>query len=180
MQYQILTLAAFIAGASARTTLTQLDTVTEQHTTDVTVTSCSDHACATTTINTTSQTTVTTTVNGIETVYTTVCPESTAKESTTKVSSSKVTNSETSLAGVVSTAPGHGPASVSSSDIFVDVTITPTVTSSTNVKATVTKQSTMTSIFNSTVPTIGPIAENNANKKVIGMVGFVGLAAALL
>lgn len=178
MQYQILTLAALIAGASARTTLTQMDTVTEQHTTDVTVTHCSDDVCATTTINSISQTTVTTTVDGIETVYTTVCPESTAEESAT--GSASVTSSEISLAGVVSTAPGHGPASVSGSDIFVDVTVTPTVTSSTNVEATATQQSTMTSIFNSGVPTLAAIAENNANKKAIGMVGLVGVVAALL
>lgn len=58
---------------AAKSTITAVDTVTEHHTTDVTVTHCSHDACSTT-VQAHTQTVVTETVNGVKTVYTTVCP----------------------------------------------------------------------------------------------------------
>lgn len=165
MQYFILA-ATLAAVASAQSTITQeVATVTEHSTTDVTITSCSNDACVST-AQSTSYSTVTTTVDGIETVYTTICPET------------ESANKEATIA------PVPAPAS-SETDEFVDVTVTPTVTFSTGVEATSTAQKTFTSIYNNSTSSVAPVfysSENmaNAQKAAVGLVGVAGLAAVLL
>ena len=73
MQYTVLSALGLASMVAAKSTITAVDTVTEHHTTDVTVTHCSHDACSTT-VQAHTQTVVTETVNGVKTVYTTVCP----------------------------------------------------------------------------------------------------------
>ena len=60
------------------------ETVTDKHTTVVTVTSCSDNKCSKSTVPAT-ESEVVTTVNGVESTYTTVCPITETKASTTVI-----------------------------------------------------------------------------------------------
>lgn len=62
--------AALVASAAATY---DIEYVTKNTTTEITITSCSHNACATT-VKPAIQTTITETVNGVETIYTTVCP----------------------------------------------------------------------------------------------------------
>lgn len=74
------------AGTGASATASGTTTVTDVSTKIITVTSCSDHKCATTTTPATLGP-VTTTVEGTETVYTTWCPvsETTVTDVSTKI-----------------------------------------------------------------------------------------------
>lgn len=209
MQIRNLSTAVFAAGAMAITSY-DIETVTNQHTTDVTITSCADNKCEST-VDATSLTTVTTTIDGIETVYTTVCPESssstlapeasTEEKSVTSTVTATVsgeitiyttvcpeTEAEASTEAVLpesSEAKGVPSSAVediaSSEEItYVDVTVTPTVTASTGVEATVTAQSSFTSIYNSNssaadVSTFEGAAASNQIRA-----GFVALAAVAL
>ncbi|KAK6455615.1 uncharacterized protein RJT20DRAFT_48512 [Scheffersomyces xylosifermentans] len=100
MQYRTLSVAAaLVASASAATTITSLETVTEHSTTDVTITSCSKEACATT-VEKSSLTVVTTTVEGIETIYTTYCPLSSEIAAESVVAPSSATVITTTVEGI--------------------------------------------------------------------------------
>lgn len=185
--------AAIVASAAAASSVSyEVETVTRNTTTEVTVTSCSLHACETTvkpvvetTITTTvdgvatvyttvcpvTETVVTTTVKGVETVYTTVCPVTeTSSVAATPATSSKPTLLEAKKS-VVS----------SELDIYVDLTTTPVVVTSTGVQATVTKQSTFVSLYAgaSSVANITTFA-GGANVNAVGAAGLVGVVALLL
>lgn len=76
---------------SASETLSVLgETVTNPHTTVLTITTCSDNKCQATSV-TTGLTVVTTTVDGVKTVYTTFCPLTSQTESTAIAAKSTVT-----------------------------------------------------------------------------------------
>lgn len=168
MQYSLINLLGFVALASAATTSYQIETVTENSTTDVTITSCSGHpdcVAAEVVTSTPSETVVTTTVDGVKTYYTTVCEESSP----------------------VAKAPEVSEAASSSSEeiVYVDVTSTPTVTASTGVEATVYKQSTMTTSYstpggNSSVSPMEFEGLANNQQVMLGAAGFAGLAAILI
>ncbi|CAG84446.1 DEHA2A03498p [Debaryomyces hansenii CBS767] len=177
MQYQLLSVAALVASVAAQTTEYAIDTVTENHTTDVTITQCSSHKCDTT-VQQQTQTTITTTVDGVKTVLTTVCPltESGAAAPTSAAGE----NNEVA------------PESASESDSYVDVTVTPTVTASTGVEATVTSQATFTSVYNSngtasssleaanTADVSAYEGKANGQQAMVGLAGLAALAAVLL
>lgn len=139
------------------TTWYDIQTVTDDSTVEVTVTSCSGHpSCAVEAVAST-YTVVTSTINGEETVYTTVCP---------------LTESQTT--------PHEEAAEVSSDDItFVDVTTTPTITQSTGVEATVQVQSTFTSVYHNSSLAAVEDYEGGANKLAIGAGALVGVALLL-
>lgn len=167
MQFLVLALAAV---AAAQSTIYDVETVTDNLTTDVTITSCPNNACATT-VEATSQTVVTTTVDGVETVYTTICPETEAGEKAAAASEAP--------------APAAPSASASGSDQYVDVTVTPTVTASTGVEATSTLQATITSYYNSLAAnsyTMQAASEGAAAGQHVayGVAGVAGLAVLLL
>lgn len=187
MQYSFLTtIAAVAAIASAKSTITQLETVTSHNTVDVTITSCSDNAC-TTTVKVDSTTVVTTTVNGVETIYTTICPESkltstaapASKLASTAAPASSMKPSSTSKASVATVLSG----SSSDTNIYVDITSTPTVTVSKGVLSTAYKQSSFTTYYNGTSslsPAVTNFENNAAKNAVFGFVGAAGIIAALL
>lgn len=213
MQFKTLSLATLLAVASAESSqsvIYDVETQTQLSTTDVTITSCSEHAC-TATVETTSHTIVTTTVNGIETVYTTVCPltEHTKAAVSTEAPAAPAAPvssaapaapaapaSSAAAAAPVAPASSAAPAAVapvaseaaeasSGSNVYVDVTVTPTVQATTGVEATVTSQSTFTSVYNSqnssAVAAVSTYAgEGSSPKVMIGAVGLAGLAAVLL
>lgn len=240
MQYKVLSASALLAAtASAAITSYEIDTVTEHHTVDVTITSCSNNACETTVqkqVPTTLVTTVdgvktvyttycpltasstsslapvstktaasttsvvTTTVSGVETIYTTICPltETTAatssvKPATTSAVPATPATSSVKPATLVSSAPAVSPGThavaptSSESDIYVDVTTTPTVTASTGVQATVTKQSTLFSYYSSSahanssaIAGVSTFAGNAAHNGAYLGGAAVGMAAVLL
>ncbi|CUM57701.1 unnamed protein product [Debaryomyces tyrocola] len=181
MQYQLLSVAALVASVAAQTTEYAIDTVTENHTTDVTITQCSSDKCDTT-VQQQTQTTVTTTVDGVKTVLTTVCPltESGAAAPTSAAGENNEVAPESQAA--------------SESDSYVDVTVTPTVTASTGVEATVTSQATFTSVYNSNGTASGSSSLEAANtadvsayegkangqQAMVGLAGLAALAAVLL
>ncbi|CAI5756944.1 unnamed protein product [Candida verbasci] len=104
MQYQALfTIAAALVSSSyAITTSTQLQTITDHQTTEVTITSCSDNKCDTT-VNHAVQSVATTTVEGIETVYTTYCPLSSEEKGASSAPAPAPAPASSSLAGQAST-----------------------------------------------------------------------------
>lgn len=163
--------AAIVASAAAASSVSyEVETVTRNTTTEVTVTSCSLHACETT-VKPVVETTITTTVDGVATVYTTVCPVTeTSSVAATPATSSKPTLLEAKKS-VVS----------SELDIYVDLTTTPVVVTSTGVQATVTKQSTFVSLYAgaSSVANITTFA-GGANVNAVGAAGLVGVVALLL
>lgn len=81
MQYSVLSALSLASVVAAKSTITAVDTVTQHHTTDVTITSCSHDACSTT-VQAHTQTVVTKTVNGVATEYTTICPVSEEEKKT--------------------------------------------------------------------------------------------------
>lgn len=178
MQYSFLTTVAAVAAiASAKSTITLLETVTSHNTVDVTITSCSDNAC-TTTVKVDSTTVVTTTVDGVETIYTTICPES-KLASTAKPSLSSKALSGSSKPASATIKSG----SSSDTNIYVDVTSTPTVTVSKGVLSTAYKQSSFTTYYNGTSslsPGVTNFENNAAKNAAYGFVGAAGLIAALL
>lgn len=191
MQYQLLSVAALVASVAAQTTEYAIDTVTENHTTDVTITQCSSEKCDTT-VQQQTQTTVTTTIDGVKTVLTTVCPltESGAAAPTSAAGENNEVAPESQAAQ--SEAPESQAAS--ESDSYVDVTVTPTVTASTGVEATVTSQATFTSVYNSNGTASGSSSLEAANtadvsayegkangqQAMVGLAGLAALAAVLL
>ena len=84
------------------------------------------------------------------------------------------------------------PESASESDSYVDVTVTPTVTASTGVEATVTSQATFTSVYNSngtasksleaanTADVSAYEGKANGQQAMVGLAGLAALAAVLL
>lgn len=162
---------ALATGALAATNLTdnvsyEVETVTNLHTTEVTITSCSDNACATT-VQSVVQSVVTETVNGVLTIYTTVCP---LTESTSETTTPEAAPTSVAAESVV-------PAS-SESDIYVDITTTPVVVVSSAAELTVYAQSTSTSIYNNA--TVSSFEGGANNIFVAGAAGVVGVAALLL
>lgn len=177
MQYQLFNLLGLAALASAATTSYDIETVTENSTTDVTITSCSGHpdcVAAEAVTSTPVESVVTTTIDGMTTYYTTVCDESS--------SSPEETVSPVAKAPEVSEPE---PASSSSEEIvYIDLTTTPTVTASTGVEATVTQQSTLISSYSSANSSVNAVAEfegvANNQQVMLGAAGFAGLAALLI
>lgn len=180
MQYQLLSVAALVASVAAQTTEYAIDTVTENHTTDVTITQCSSQKCDTT-VQQQTQTTITTTVDGVKTVLTTVCPLTESGAA-----------APTSAAGENNEVAPESQAAASESDSYVDVTVTPTVTASTGVEATVTSQATFTSVYNSngtasssleaanTADVSAYEGKANGQQAMVGLAGLAALAAVLL
>lgn len=161
MQFRTLSLLAVVSLAQAAST--EIETVTDNHTTEVTITSCSGHPDCVADVATTSETVVTTTVNGVETLYTTICEETV---------SPAVKVPEVS----------EVPSSSSEEIIYVDETTTPTVTASTGVELTITQQSTLLSSYSASNSSLAGVAafEGGANQNMIyGAAGLVGLAAYL-
>lgn len=149
MQFRLFSLFALFSLVACETLI---ETVTSHRTTEATITSCSDHACTSTT-RVKSTTVITTTVGGVETIYTTVCPETMPK------------------------------APKSEGNSYVDITSTPAVTVSTGVATTLFMQSSRTKYYNSSsTKGIQPsMFENKApHTAVLGLVGAAGLVAYLL
>lgn len=185
--------------------------VTHNVTTEVTITSCSDNKCDSTVapVPLTSSV-VTTTVSGVETIYTTVCPESTESAPAPAPSAPAPASSAPASAPAPapsasapgSAAPAPAPSAStpaaapsapvsaeaenspipSGSDVYVDVTSTPVETASTGVELTVTAQSSFTSVYNSASPSAGVSTyAGGANRNAIaGAAGLVGAVALLL
>ncbi|KAI5961384.1 CCW12 [Candida pseudojiufengensis] len=261
MQYSTLfTVAATLVSSSLATTSFEWETIYESHTTEVTITSCSENKCETT-VNKVSPSVATTTVEGIETVYTTYCPLTEEEEvsltsstpveiptsssiagvastlstivttiegvetiyttycpltaesspikadvstpiATAPIASSPVASasapiaeipSSSSIAGVATTpstpstpiAPIESPESSSESDIYVDITITPTVSTTENVEATETSQLTLftSSLAASNSSQAGVQTYEGSGSKLMvgsGFAAIAGLAAAAL
>ncbi|KAM9898528.1 hypothetical protein OXX79_003398 [Metschnikowia pulcherrima] len=177
MKFATASLALVASALAANTTTSyEVDTVTNNHTTEITITSCADNKCATT-VQSVTNTVVTTTVDGVKTVYTTICPL-TESASATPVSSATpvVSTKPTTLAA-------ESAVSSSSDDVtYVDITTTPVVTASTGIQSTVYKQSTFTSVYNSsTSASPSVVFANNAPKNLLaGAAGVAGVAALLL
>lgn len=184
----------FAALATAASTLYEIEYVTRNHTTEVTVTLCLDHACATT-VHAAIETTVTSTVNGVETVYTTICPLTELAHAAAPVphSAAAVSSVSAPLSAPVSkaaqaspsTTPSKAPVSVLPSlagDSFVDVTVTPTTVVTKPVEATTYAQLTFTLVFNSNLSVAGVSAfEAGARRAGAGAAALaVGAAAWLL
>lgn len=175
MQFQTLLV---VAGSLVASTLAVNSTVTEHHTTEITITHCSDNKCATS-VAPAVQSINTVTIEGVVTEYTTYCPltasEHKHKESSSPSSVAPVASTEsvvtTTISGVHTSyttycplsgsseastviTPGTvaGESSSSSEEVsYVDVTSTPVVESTTDVELTLTAQSTLfTSYANST------------------------------
>lgn len=192
MQYQLLSVAALVASVAAQTTEYAIDTVTENHTTDVTITQCSSEKCDTT-VQQQTQTTVTTTVDGVKTVLTTVCPL-TESGAATPTSAAPENNEAAPESQAAQSEAPESQAAASESDSYVDVTVTPTVTASTGVEATVTSQATFTSVYNSNGTASGSSSLEAANtadvsayegkangqQAMVGLAGLAALAAVLL
>ncbi|KAF3991275.1 hypothetical protein FT663_01700 [Candidozyma haemuli var. vulneris] len=68
--------AAASAPAGSAPASVEVETVTNQHTTELTITSCSGVKSCETTVHAATETVVTKTVEGVETEYTTICPVS--------------------------------------------------------------------------------------------------------
>lgn len=162
-----LALVSSVLAASNATVSYETQTVTNQHTTEVTITSCADHKCATT-VQSVTNTVVTATVDGVETVYTTICPLTESHSASLTAPSSVAAQSAASSA----------PQSIT----YVDITSTPTVTASTGVQSTMYHQSTFTSVFNSTTSARPSVTfANNAPRNLLaGAAGVAGVAALLL
>lgn len=158
-----------------------METVTDETTTDVTITSCADDvecpektSAASSSLaavpTTAAEEDVTVTVDETTSYYTTVCDSSSAKMYAN------------------SSAPIEASSVESSEDItYVDVTTTPTITASTGVEATETSQSTLMSTYSSSEPSsslagVESSYEGGANNKQMaaGAIGAAGLAAMLL
>lgn len=181
--------AAVVASAVAASSISyEVEYVTRNHTTEVTVTSCSNHACLTT-VAPVIETTVTKTVNGVETVYTTVCP---LTETTVTTTIEGVETIYTTVCPVAEAATSTSAAaesavvaefSVESSDeiSYLDLTTTPTVTKTKGVEATETAQFSFTTYYNSN-STAGGISTfvGGANMNAVGAAGLVGVVAMLL
>jgi outer membrane biosynthesis protein TonB len=209
MQFTTLSFATLLSVAYAASAI---ETVTDHHTTEVTITSCSDDACDKSTVAPVESTStpapvtvITTTVSGEETIYTTICPE-------TETTPSPAPKPETATTPVEPTSPAPKPETAtipspveptspapkpttaapepttaapepvvpeSESDSYIDITVTPTVTSSTGVEHTETLQSTFTSVYqNSTTlaPAVTSFNGANSQKMALGAVGIAGLA----
>ncbi|CAX45154.1 cell wall (manno)protein (precursor), putative [Candida dubliniensis CD36] len=201
MQFQTLLV---VAGSLVASTLAVNATVTEHHTTEITITSCSDNKCATS-VAPAVQSVNTVTIEGIVTEYTTYCPLTASEHekassslapvaSTESVVTTTISGVHTSyttycpLSGSESATPGTVAAESSSSSeevSYVDVTSTPVVESTTNVELTTTAQSTLfTSYANSTVSSsAAPAPPSNVTTFEGGAVGVasnqitVGFAA---
>ncbi|KAL7664119.1 Uncharacterized protein ABC855_g2951 [[Candida] zeylanoides] len=225
MQFTTLSFATLLSVAYAASAI---ETVTDHHTTEVTITSCSDDACDKSTVAPVESTStpapvtvITTTVSGEETIYTTICPETETTPSpapkpetaTTPVEpTSPAPKPETATTPVEPTSPAPKPETAtipspveptspapkpttaapepttaapepvvpeSESDSYIDITVTPTVTSSTGVEHTETLQSTFTSVYqNSTTlaPAVTSFNGANSQKMALGAVGIAGLA----
>lgn len=175
MQY--LNVIALAALATAATTSYQIETVTDNHTVDVTVTSCSGHPDCTAEAVVSTETTVTETVDGIQTIYTTVCAlseEAKAAEPTPAAPTSEAPVAE----APVSEAP-----SSSEEIIYIDETTTPTVTASTGIELTTTLQSTLISSYSaandSSLAGINTFEGAGHKQTAFGVAGLA-LAAVLL
>lgn len=193
MQFTTLSFATLLSVAYAASAI---ETVTDHHTTEVTITSCSDDACDKSTVAPVESTStpapvtvITTTVSGEETIYTTICPEtettpSPAPKPDTATTPSPVEPTSpapepTTAAPEPTTAAPEPVAPESESDSYIDITVTPTVTSSTGVEHTETLQSTFTSVYqNSTTlaPAVTSFNGGNSQKMALGAVGIAGLA----
>lgn len=105
MQYSTLLIiaSALVASSYGATTSTSLQTVTNHQSTEVTITSCSNEACVTTS-NSLVPSVATTTVEGVETVYTTYCPLS--SEEAGEGTSAPTTTQPSTVAAESSEAPG--------------------------------------------------------------------------
>ncbi|KAF6062793.1 Flocculin type 3 repeat family protein [Candida albicans] len=181
MQFQTLLV---VAGSLVASTLAVNSTVTEHHTTEITITHCSDNKCATSvapavqSVNTvtieessspssvapvaSTESVVTTTISGVHTSYTTYCPLSGSSEASTVITPGTVAGESSSSSEEVS---------------YVDVTSTPVVESTTDVELTLTAQSTLfTSYANSTGGAVG----GASNQITVGFAAIAGLAAILL
>ncbi|GEQ66417.1 hypothetical protein JCM33374_g80 [Metschnikowia sp. JCM 33374] len=179
-------LIASAVAASSDSVSYEIETVTNKHTTDITITSCADQQCVTT-VQAVTNTVVTATVDGVETVYTTICP---LTESATDASSSATSSvaavpvSSSASAAPVTSSVAAVPASSSSSSstTYTDITTTPVVTTSVGKKSTVYQQSTFTSVYNSTTSSRASIVvANNAPRNLcVGAAGVAGVAALLL
>ncbi|ODV65869.1 hypothetical protein HYPBUDRAFT_126897 [Hyphopichia burtonii NRRL Y-1933] len=178
MQYKFLSTALIASSVAFAAT----NTVTQDHTTLATLTSCT-HDTAESATTPSSQTVVTTTVNGVETAYTTVSPASSAPAPAAPASSAPA-------APAPSQAAASSPAG--ESDSYVDVTTTPVETASTGVEATETSQDTLystapqgsesTSAGNSSLAPQASTYEAAANGQnvMVGFAGLAGIAAVLL
>lgn len=189
--------AALVASAAATSAVSassisyEVEYVTRNHTTEVTVTSCSNHVCQTT-VSPVMETTVTKTVNGVETVYTTVCPlTETVVTSTVEgvetiyttvcpVTEAEATATPTNAKAVSSVAAASGAPSSSEEISYLDLTTTPVVTKTSGVMATQTAQHSFTTYFNnSTVAGVSTFVAG-ANINAVGAAGLVGVVALLL
>lgn len=170
MQY--LNVIALAALATAATTSYQIETVTDNHTVDVTVTSCSGHPDCTAEAVVSTETTVTETVDGIQTIYTTVC-----------ALSEEAKAAEPTPAAPTSEAPVSEAPSSSEEIIYIDETTTPTVTASTGIELTTTLQSTLISSYSaandSSLAGINTFEGAGHKQTAFGVAGLA-LAAVLL
>ncbi|CAK9436809.1 uncharacterized protein LODBEIA_P13310 [Lodderomyces beijingensis] len=192
----VIAASALVTLSIATETLEEIETVYSNHTTQVTITSCANNACSTT-VNAVSLSLATTTINGVKTVYTTYCPLTDVSETVAPSSAPLSTLAPVSSVAPSSSAPAPAPAPAPSSlaaapapapaaassaeeDQYVDVTITPTVLSTTNVAATEIAQSTLfTSQLNSTLADISTY-QGGAQRAAVGFAAVAGFAAALL
>ncbi|KAI5954628.1 CCW12 [Candida jiufengensis] len=146
--------------------------------------------------------TVVTTIHGVETVYTTYCPLTDSQVVADVSTPIAPIVSSSSLAAVasstpVATAPAApvvssssiaavpvSPSSSSESDIYVDFTITPTVSTTENVLATETAQSTLfTSSLAASNSSLADVStfEGSGSKLVVGgFAAVAGIAVALI
>lgn len=183
MKFAVASAAVFASAAAASSISYEVEYVTRNHTTEVTVTSCSNHACLTT-VSPVIETTVTKTVNGVETVYTTVCPltETTVTTTIEGVETVYTTVCPVTEASSVSAVSSTSAAAESSEEIsFLDLTTTPTVIKTKGVEATQTAQFSFTTYYNSN-STAGGISTfvGGANMNAVGAAGLVGVVAMLL
>lgn len=188
--------AALVASAAATSAISassisyEVEYVTRNHTTEVTVTSCSNHVCQTT-VSPVVEATITKTVDGVETVYTTVCPlTETVVTSTVEgvetiyttvcpVTEAEATATPTIAKGVSSVA---APSAASSDDeiSYVDLTTTPIVTETSGVQATKTAQHSFTTYYNNSTAAGVSTFVAGANINAVGAAGLVGVVALLL
>ena len=102
MQFQTLLV---VAGSLVASTLAVNSTVTEHHTTEITITHCSDNKCATS-VAPAVQSVNTVTIEGVVTEYTTYCPltasEHKHKESSSPSSVAPVASTESVVTTTIS------------------------------------------------------------------------------
>lgn len=226
------TSAAVLAGAVAAAAANvsdsasiEVETVTNKHTTEITVTSCHTDGPCQTTVHPATQTVVTKTVEGVATEYTTICPVSEeaapltgpapapapapsskapapapapgpgassapaapapAPEASSPAAPGPAGTTPTTLAAQPTTletsaAPAPGPES--ESDVYVDLTTTPTSVTSVGVEHTSYAQETFTSVQlpggNGTAGV--STFEGGANKQAVAGAAILGAAALLL